>query len=119
MELAYRTATLRLAEPFTISRSTSLEEEVIWVELAQDGVSGFGEAQPQEHYGESLEGATAFLDEARGVLGDDPFALEAIEARLGGLPGNPAAKAALDAALHDLCGKLLGQPVWRLLGLSP
>ena len=119
MKLAHRTATLRLAEPFTISRSTSLEEEVIWVELAHDGVSGFGEAQPQEHYGESVEGASAFLEEARGLLGDDPFALEAIEARLGGLPGNTAAKAALDAALHDLCGKLLGQPVWRLLGLSP
>src|ERR687892_490914 len=97
----------------------SLEEEVIWVELAHDGVSGFGEAQPQEHYGESVEGATAFLDEAQELLGDDPFALAAIEARLGGLPGNTAAKAALDAALHDLGGKLLGQPVWRLLGLSP
>ena len=119
MELAYRTATLRLAEPFTISRSTSLEEEVVWVELAHDGVFGFGEAQPQEHYGESVAGATAFLDEAQGLLGDDPFALEAIEARLRGLPGNTAARAALDAALHDLCGKLLGQPVWRLLGLSP
>ncbi len=119
MELAYRTATLRLAEPFTISRSTSLEEEVLWIELAHEGVSGFGEAQPQEHYGESVEGAKTFLEEAQGLLGNDPFALEAIEARLGRLPGNTAAKAALDAALHDLCGKLLGQPVWRLLGLSP
>ena len=119
MELAYRTATLRLAEPFTISRSTSLEEHVVWVELTHDGRSGFGEAQPQEHYGESVEGATALLDEARGLLGDDPFALEAIGARLGDLPGNTAAKAALDAALHDLCGKLVGQPVWRLLGLAP
>ena len=117
MELAYRTATLRLAEPFTISRSTSLEEEVIWVELAHDGSSGFGEAQPQEHYGETVAGATAFLDEARALLGDDPFALEAIGSRLAELPGNAAAKAAVDAALHDLCGKLVGEPVWRLLGL--
>jgi L-alanine-DL-glutamate epimerase-like enolase superfamily enzyme len=33
------------------------------------------------------------------------------------LPGEQAAKAALDAALHDLQGKLVGLPVWRLLGL--
>ena len=119
MELAYRTATLRLAEPFTISRSTSVEEEVLWVELRHDGVSGFGEAQPQEHYGESVAGAAAFLEEARGMLGDDPFALEAVGARVGELHANGAAKAALDAALHDLCGKLVGQPAWRLLGLEP
>jgi L-Ala-D/L-Glu epimerase len=119
VELAYRTATLRLAEPFTISRSTSLEERVVWVELAYDGISGFGEAQPQEHYGEGVEGATAFLDEVRALLGDDPFALEAIGSRLAELPGNVAAKAALDAALHDLCGKLVGEPIWRVLGLSP
>lgn len=119
MELSYRTATLRLAEPFTISRSTRVEEEVLWVELRHDGVAGFGEAQPQEHYGESVEGTTSFLEEARGLLGDDPFALEAIGAHVAELPGNGAAKASLDAALHDLCGKLVGQPVWRLLGLSP
>ena len=118
MRLTYRRATLRLAEPFTISRETTVEEEVLWVELAHDGVSGFGEAQPQSHYGESLEGAEAFLNEAEGLLGDDPFAVEAIGLRLAELPGNHAAKAAVDAALHDLCGKLVGQPTWRLLGLE-
>ncbi|MGH3036854.1 MAG: dipeptide epimerase, partial [Gaiellaceae bacterium] len=119
MRLTHRRATLRLEEPFTISRSTSVEEQVLWVELAVDGAAGFGEAQPQDHYGETIEGAEAFLDEAAGLLGDDPFALEAVEARLAELPGNRAAKAAVDAALHDLCGKLVGQPVWRLLGLEP
>ena len=119
MRLTHRRATLRLEEPFTISRSTSVEEHVLWVELALDGSSGFGEAQPQDHYDETVEGAEAFLDEAAGLVGDDPFALEAIGARLAELPGNQAAKAAIDAALHDLCGKLVGQPVWRLLGLEP
>ena len=119
MRLAHRRATLRLEAPFTISRSTSVEEHVLWVELEHGGVSGFGEAQPQEHYGESVEGAEAFLAEAGGLLGDDPFALEAIGERLAALPGNQAARAALDGALHDLVGKLLGQPVWRLLGLLP
>ena len=118
LSLTHRRATLRLAEPFRISRETSVEEEVLWVELAHDGVSGFGEAQPQSHYGESVEGAEAFLAGAAELLGDDPFALEAIGVRLAELPGNHAAKAAVDAALHDLCGKLVGQPTWRLLGLE-
>jgi L-alanine-DL-glutamate epimerase-like enolase superfamily enzyme len=116
--LTHRRATLRLAEPFTISRETTVEERVLWVEIDQDGVSGFGEAQPQAHYGESVEGAEAFLDEAAAILGDDPFALEAIGLRLAELEGNHAAKAAVDGALHDLCGKLVGRPAWRLLGLE-
>jgi L-Ala-D/L-Glu epimerase len=117
VKLSIRPAVLRLAEPFTISRSTSVEEPVIWVEVRKDGLSGHGEAQPQDHYGETVESAAAFLEEAGGLLGDDPFALEEIEARLAELPGQRSAKAGLDASLHDLCGKLLGQPVWRLLGL--
>jgi L-alanine-DL-glutamate epimerase-like enolase superfamily enzyme len=118
VRLTHRRATLRLAEPFTISRETTVEEEVLWVEIATDGVSGFGEAQPQPHYGEGVEGAEAFLDEAACLLGEDPFALEAVGLRLAELEGNFAAKAAVDAALHDLCGKLVGRPAWQLLGLE-
>jgi L-Ala-D/L-Glu epimerase len=118
MELAYRPATLRLATPFRISRETSVEEDVLWVEIRHEGVSGFGEATPQAHYGESVASAAAFLDEAEELLGDDPFALEAIGARLAERPGEQAAKAAIDCALYDLCGKLARLPVYRLLGLD-
>ena len=49
------------------------------------------------------------------LIGDDPFALEEIMARL---PAREyAARAAIDAALHDLQGKLVGRPVYQLLGL--
>jgi L-alanine-DL-glutamate epimerase-like enolase superfamily enzyme len=51
------------------------------------------------------------------LLGDDPFALEEIGARLTEVPGEHAAKSALDGALHDLQGKLLGIPVWKLIGV--
>jgi L-alanine-DL-glutamate epimerase-like enolase superfamily enzyme len=118
MEVTYRTASLGLAEPFVISRSVTTESEVVEVEVRANGVSGFGEAVPQDRYGESVESACAFLDAAGDLLGDDPFALEAIGRRLAEVPGEMAAKAALDAALHDACGKLAGQPVWRLLGLD-
>jgi L-Ala-D/L-Glu epimerase len=117
VELETRIATLRMAETFVISRGAADEAEVVYVEIHHDGVSGFGEAAPIERYDESAASAQAFAHAAEELLGDDPFALEEIEARLRSRPGEQAAKAAIDAALHDLCGKLVGLPVWRLLGL--
>jgi len=110
-----RIVTLELAETFVISRSAVDTENVVVVELRHSGVSGFGEAQPADRYDESTESAQAYVEEHAELLEDDPFALDEAMERL---PAREfAARAALDAALHDLQGKLLGQPVWRLLGL--
>ena len=117
MELEARIATIRMAETFVISRGAQDEAEVVDVEIRHDGVSGFGEAAPIERYSESAESALTFAESAGELLGDDPFAFEEIEARLRERPGELAAKSAIDAALHDLCGKLVGLPAWRLLGL--
>jgi L-Ala-D/L-Glu epimerase / N-acetyl-D-glutamate racemase len=115
MEVSARIVTLRLAETFTISRSSQDEAEVVQVELRRGDRIGFGEAAPIDRYDETAESAQAFVEEHAEALGDDPFALDEIESRL---PGEQfAARAALDAALHDLQGKLIGLPVWRLLGL--
>jgi len=115
VDVSARIGTLELAETFVISRSARDSEDVVVVELRHSGVSGFGEAQPIDRYGESVESAQAYVEEHSDRLGDDPFALEEVMERL---PAREfAARAALDAALHDLQGKLLGQPVWRLLGL--
>jgi L-alanine-DL-glutamate epimerase-like enolase superfamily enzyme len=115
MEVTARIATLELAETFVISRESQDTADVVQVELRHNGVSGFGEAAPIERYGESAESALQYLEELGDVLGDDPFALEEIEERLE--PREWAARSALDAALHDLQGKLVELPVWRLLGL--
>jgi L-Ala-D/L-Glu epimerase len=110
-----RRATLRLAETFVISREAADEAEVVHVEIRHGRESGFGEAQPQQHYGESPDSVLTYVEEHGSLLGDDPFALEEIMQRL---PAEQhAARAALDAALHDLQGRLLRIPVWRLLGL--
>jgi L-alanine-DL-glutamate epimerase-like enolase superfamily enzyme len=109
---------LVLRDPIVISRGTQDTAEVLRVSLGWGGVTGYGEASPQEEDGQTPTTAAAFLDGVAGELGDDPFALEAIEGRLRAHAGESAAKAAVDAALHDLCGKLLGQPTWRLLGLA-
>ena len=115
VEVSARIVTLELAETFVISRSASDTADVLVVEVRHSGVSGFGEAAPIDRYGESAESAEAYVEEHAELLGDDPFALEEL---MGRLPAREfAARAAVDAALHDLQGKLLGQPVWRLLGL--
>ena len=118
MRLTYRAASLPLRDPFAISRSTVEEVESVFVEVEHDGVVGHGEGSPEEHFGQSVASASAFLDVAEELLGDDPFALEGIERRFAEYPDELAAKAAVDAALHDLCGKLAGQAVWRLLGVE-
>jgi L-Ala-D/L-Glu epimerase len=115
VEIGARIATLELRETFVISRESRDTEDVLWVELRHGDVTGHGEAAPIERYSESAESALAYVEEHADLLGDDPFALEEILARL---PQKEfAARAAIDAALHDLQGKLTGQPVWRLLGL--
>jgi len=118
VELDARIVTLRMAETFVISRGAADEADVVLVELTHDGITGYGEATPIERYEESAESALAFVEEAAPLLGDDPFALDAIGSRLAERPGEQAAKAAIDAALHDLIGKLVGLPVWKLLGLE-
>jgi L-alanine-DL-glutamate epimerase-like enolase superfamily enzyme len=106
-------ATVRLAETFTISRGSEDEADVVQVEIEHDGISGFGEAAPIERYRESPGSALAWLESVE--LGDDPFALDEIADAFP--PGEHAARAAVDHALHDLQGKLLGRPVYQLLGL--
>ncbi len=115
MELRAEIVGLKLAETFTISRSSQDEAEVVQVAVEHEGQTGHGEAAPIERYDESAESALAYLERNADALGDDPFALDEILDRL---PREQfAARAAVDAALHDLQGRLTGLPVWRLLGL--
>ena len=116
MEIEATIVRLHLAETFRISRESTDHADVLHVAITHDGVTGFGEAAPIERYAESVESARAFVDEHGDAVGADPFALEEIGATLGAIPGEQAAKCAIDAALHDLQGKLLGLSTWRLLG---
>jgi L-Ala-D/L-Glu epimerase / N-acetyl-D-glutamate racemase len=115
VDVSARVVTLRLAETFVISRESADTAEVVQVEIAHDGVTGRGEGAPIERYGESAMSALEYVEAHANALGDDPWALDEIEARL---PREQfAARSAIDAALHDLQGKLARVPVWRLLGL--
>jgi len=117
VDVEARIVRLELAETFVIAREATDHADVLHVAVSHDGVTGYGEAAPVERYEESTRSAKRFVEEHAAILGDDPFALEDIGERLDAVPGEQAAKAALDAALHDLQGKLLGIPAARLLGL--
>jgi L-alanine-DL-glutamate epimerase-like enolase superfamily enzyme len=116
MDVSARIVSLPLAETFTIARESQDVAELLEVSVRHGEHTGYGEAAPLDRYGESAASALAYVEANGHVLGDDPFALEAILRRL---PAEQfAGRAALDCALHDLQGKLLGQPTWRLLGLE-
>lgn len=97
-------------------------DKVDWLLLrieAEDGSYGVAEAIPRPMiYGETQESIYFVLKKylAPLLIGEDSFALERIFKKLGALVGNPGAKNAIDIALHDLNGKLLGLPVHRMLG---
>jgi L-Ala-D/L-Glu epimerase len=120
MELRAHKVSLALTETFTIARQSRDVEHVVHVELEHDGIVGYGEGAPVDYWGETDDSMLAFLeDEAPTLIGGDPYAREYIGCRLAMRPGEQGAKQAIDAALHDWLGKRLGEPVWRLFGLSP
>lgn len=121
LKLATEVVTLTTRHPFIIARGGRSEYRVVWVRLTDgDGEEGWGEADPSSYYGETADTVLAALKRLEPHLPEDPFDLEAAEARFAAaVPGNGSARAALSAALHDLVGKRLGVPLYRLWGLDP
>ena len=103
---------LPLVHPFTIARGTASVAQTAIVRLRWNQREGLGETAPSDRYGETIASVRAALEAHS--LGDDPYASMA---SLAGLP--PAARCGLDVALHDLVGKDVDRPLWRLLGLDP
>ena len=112
---------LRTRHPFIIARGGQSDYRTVWVRLTDaDGHEGWGEAAPTKFYGETAESVMAALKVYGTALPEDPFLLEEAELRWATmLRGNAAARAALSSALHDLIGKRLNTPVYRLWGLDP
>lgn len=122
MQLRFIPLTLELRHAFGIASNTRTSTPAALVELQHEGVIGHGEASMPPYLGETQETAAAFFTRAQVLLAtrEDPFQLEEILPAIDALaPGNSAAKAALDIALHDWIGKKLGAPWFRLWGLNP
>jgi len=111
---------LKLTIPFRIARGVQLTSPNAIVQINYDEYTGYGEAAPDEYYGENQQTVLACVSAFAGNLGDDPFVIEDIIHRLDkAIRLNPSAKAAVDMALYDLMGKVLGVPLYKLLGLNP
>lgn len=120
LRLEAEVMSLRTKHPFVIARHGFDEVRSVRVTLRdEDGHEGIGEATPQKFYGETPETALAALDFYAPRLPADPFDLERAEADLArAMTGNNSVRAALSTALHDLVGKRLGVPLYRLWGLD-
>lgn len=108
---------LRLRQTFRIARGASDLRQNLLVELEHDGRLGLGEAAPIRRYSESRESAAAAVARMAERLGDPRHSAGAAGAAA--LPGQRAAEAAVDMALHDLAGHRLQAPLFELLGLDP
>ena len=119
MKLRFRPYTLELKHAFTIATSSRTTTPVVLSEIEYDGLIGYGECSMPPYLGESHETATAFLSRVDLTPYTNPFELETILADIDALaPGNPAAKASVDIALHDLLGKVMGQPWYNIWGFK-
>ena len=122
MKLSHQTIELNPTHPFVIARGGYTHHRNVIVRLTdENGLEGYGEAAPNRYYGESVSTVIAALGQFKPVLERaDPFSLESIEAHLNRvLHGNASAKSAVSSALHDLVGKRLDLPVYRIWGLDP
>jgi len=120
MKLRFRPYELQLRHVFTIANNSRTTTPVMLTEVEFDGIIGYGEASMPPYLGESHKSAAEFLSKVDLSSFNDPFELDDIIHYIDSLAaGNYAAKASVDIALHDLIGKILGQPWHKLWGLNP
>ena len=120
MKLSFEPYELQLRHTFTVSSYSRKTTPGVQVRIDYEGFTGYGEASMPPYLGQTVESVTAFLSRVNLEQFNDPFQLDTILAYVDSLsPEDGAAKAAIDIALHDLVGKLLCQPWWRLWGLDP
>ncbi len=120
LRLRFKPYTLNLKHAFNLATSSRTTTPVVLTELEFDGIIGYGEASMPPYLGESHETVTRFLSKVDLSRFDDPFEMENILNYIDHLEaGNRAAKASIDIALHDLIGKIIKQPWYKIWGYDP
>lgn len=120
LKLTFFPYELKLRHAFNLARSSRTTTPDVQVEIEFDGVKGYGEASMPPYLGESVESVCRFLGRLDLGQFSDPFRIEEIHEYMESVaPDNRAAKASVDIALHDLCGKIMGQPWYKIWGLDP
>lgn len=119
MKFSFKPYTLELKHVFTVAVSSRTTTPVMLTEIEYEGVKGYGEASMPPYLGESQETATKFLSKVNLEQFDDPFEIEKILEYVDSIDEkNTAAKASVDIALHDLVGKLIGKPWYKIWGFD-
>lgn len=120
IKLSWEPYELKLRHTFTVSSYSRTTTPDVQVRLDFEGYTGYGEASMPPYLGHTVESVCVFLSKVDLSGFDDPFRMEDILCYVDGLSeGDEPAKAAIDIALHDLVGKLIGQPWYRIWGLDP
>lgn len=119
MKLSYRVYDLQLKHTFTVSGFSRNTTPVVLTEIEHEGIIGYGEASMPPYLGESQESVINFLNKVNLYQFKDPFRVNEILDYVASISeDNRAAKASIDIALHDLLGKIINQPLYKLWGLS-
>ena len=120
MKLSWEPYELKLQHTFTVATYSRTTTPDVQLRIDYDGFVGYGEASMPPYLGQSVESVCKFLEKVNLEQFSDPFQIDDILAYVDGInEGDTAAKAAVDIALHDLVGKLLGAPWYRIWGLNP
>ncbi|WP_313513298.1 dipeptide epimerase [Sphingobacterium sp.] len=118
--LRFKPYTLELRHVFTVASFSRSTTPVSLTELEYDGIIGYGEASMPPYLGESQESVMNFLNKIDLSSFNSPFQTEEILRYIDQVDAkNTAAKAAVDIALHDVLGKIMGQPFYKIWGLNP
>jgi len=119
MKLTFRSYDLQLKHVFTISNFSRSTTPVVLTEIEYDGITGYGEASLPPYLGETQSSVLDFLKKVNLEQFASPFELEDILCHIDKIAeNNTAAKASVDIALHDLVGKIMGQPWYKIWGLD-
>lgn len=117
LKLRFKPYTLNLKHAFNLATSSRTTTPVVLTEIEYDGLIGYGEASMPPYLGESHQTVMKFLSKVDLSKYEDPFQMENILDYIDGVEvGNTAAKASVDIALHDLVGKMLKQPWYKIWG---
>ncbi len=120
MVLSFQPYELKLKHVFTVSSFSRSTTPDVQVQIDYDGYTGYGEASMPPYLGQTVESVCSFLKKVNLKQFSDPFCIDDILTYVDSLSdGDSAAKAAIDIALHDLVGKMIGAPWYRMLGLNP
>jgi L-alanine-DL-glutamate epimerase-like enolase superfamily enzyme len=120
MKLQFWPYELHLKHVFTLASGSRQTTPAMLTEIRFEDKVGYGEASMPPYLGESIQSATSFLNLVDLSRFDSPFLVDDIITYIDGLaPGNHAAKASVDIAIHDLVGKMMNQPWYRIWGLDP